>query len=169
MDGGENWLIIETPETSPENPFGNGFGAGYTGYSGGWLKESVDLSPFAGGDVWVRFQYVTDDAINASGACFRDLSIDITNAGPGISVDDPDWEAQGFVFTDNVVRQEFQVQLITTGDEPQVRQVTLDSDNAGDITVQPPDDGERLIVAVAPMAEKTRRPVSYTLSVAPAQ
>ena len=73
------------------------------------------------------------------------------------------------MFTDNVVRQEFQVQLITTGDEPQVRQVTLDSNNAGDITVQPPDDGERLIVAVAPMAEKTRRPVSYTLSVAPAQ
>ncbi|MAN94112.1 MAG: hypothetical protein CL700_07915, partial [Chloroflexi bacterium] len=169
VDGGENWLIIETPETSPENPFGNGFGAGYTGYSGGWLKESVDLSPFAGGDVWVRFQYVTDDAINASGACFRDLSIDITNAGPGISADDPNWEAQGFVFTDNVVRQEFQVQLITTGDEPQVRQVTLDSNNAGDITVQPPDDGERLIVVVAALAEKTRRPVSYTLSVAPAQ
>ena len=169
VDGGENWLIIETPETSPENPFGNGFGAGYTGYSGGWLKESVDLSPFAGGDVWVRFQYVTDDAINASGACFRDLSIDITNAGPGISADDPDWEAQGFVFTDNVVRQEFQVQLITTGDEPQVRQVTLDSNNAGDITVLPPDDGERLIVVVAALAEKTRRPVSYTLSVAPAQ
>jgi len=59
--------------------------------------------------------------------------------------------------------------LITTGDEPQVRQVPLDANNAGEITVQPPGDGQRLIVAVAPLAEKTRQPVSYTLSVAPAR
>ena len=162
-------MIIESPSTSPENPIGNGFGPGYTGRSSGWLEESINLSPFAEGDVWVRFQYVTDDAINASGACFRDLSISIDGADLGIAADDPDWEAQGFVFTDNVVRQEFQVQLITSGDEPQVRQVPLDANNAGEVTVLPPGDGERLIVAVAPLAEKTRQPVSYTLSVAPAQ
>jgi len=169
VDGGETWLIIETPATSPENPIGNGFGPGYTGRSGGWLKESVDLSPFAGEDLWVRFQYVTDDAINASGACFRDLSIGFAGTAPEITADDPGWKAQGFVFTDNVVRQEFQVQLITTGDEPQVRQVPLDANNAGEITVPPPGDGQRLIVAVGPLAEKTRRPVSYTLSVTPAR
>ena len=112
---------------------------------------------------------MTDDAINANGACFRDLSISIDGAAPGIAADDPDWEAQGFVFTDNVVRQEFQVQLITSGDEPQVRQVPLDANNAGEVTVLPPGDGERLIVAAAALAEKTRQPVSYTLSVAPAQ
>jgi len=169
VDGGENWMIIESPATSLENPFGNGFGPGYTGHSGGWLKESIDLSPFAGGDVWVRFQYVTDDAINASGACFRDLSSSIDGAAPAIAADDPDWEAQGFVFTNNVVRQEFQVQLITSGEEPQVRQVPLDANNAGEVTVLPPGDGERLIVAAAALAEKTRQPVIYTLSVAPAQ
>jgi len=168
VDGGENWMIIESPATSPENPFGNGFGPGYTGRSGGWLKESIDLSPFAGGDVWVRFQYVTDDAINAIGACFRDLSISIDGAAPRIAADDPDWEAQGFVFTDNMVRQEFQVQLITSGDKPQVRQVPLDANNTGEVTVLPPGDGERLIVAAAALAEKTRQPVSYTLSVAAA-
>ena len=73
------------------------------------------------------------------------------------------------MFTDNVVRQEFQVQLITSGDEPQVRPVPLDANNAGEVTVLPPGDGERLIVAAAALAEKTRQPVSYTLSVAPAQ
>ncbi len=75
VDGGRTWRIIETPGTSPENPIGNGFGPGYTGRSGGRLPESVDLSPFAGEDLWVRFQYITDDAVNASGACFRGLSI----------------------------------------------------------------------------------------------
>ena len=168
IDGGRNWLIIETPATSPENPIGNAFGPGYTGRSGGWIQESVDLSPFAGEDLWVRFQYVTDDAVNASGACFRDLSIQTAGETPAITADHAGWEAQGFVFTDNIVRQDFQVQLLTTGDEPKVRQIGLDANNAGELTVMPPKDGQRLIVAVGSMAEKTRQPAGYTLIVAPA-
>ena len=65
--------------------------------------------------------------------------------------------------------QALRVRLITTGDDPQVRQVLLDANNAGKLTVQPPEDGEKLIVAVGSMAEKTRQPVSYTLSVTPAE
>ena len=168
IDGGRNWLTIEMPATSPENPIGNGFGPGYTGRSGGWIQESVDLSPFAGEDLWVRFQYVTDDAVNASGACFRDLSIQTAGETPAITADHAGWEAQGFVFTDNIVRQDFQVQLLTTGDEPKVRQIGLDANNAGELTVMPPKDGQRLIVAVGSMAEKTRQPAGYTLIVAPA-
>ena len=168
VDGGQTWRIIETPATSPENPIGNGFGPGYTGRSGGWLPESVDLSPFAGEDLWIRFQYITDDAVNASGACFRDLSIERPGAAAGITADGLAWESRGFVFTDNLVRQEFQVQLITTGVEPQVRRLNLDANNAGELTALPPGDGERLIVAVGSLAEKTRQPAGYTLSVSPA-
>jgi hypothetical protein len=172
VDGGQNWRIIETPKTSPENPIGNGFGPGYTGRSGGWLPESVDLSPFAGEDLWVRFQYITDDAVNASGACFRGLSIktagNIAGETATIAADDAGWEARGFVFTDNIVRQDFQVQLLTTGDEPTVRQIVLNANNAGELTVMPPKDGERLIVAVGSIAEKTRQQAGYTLTVAPA-
>jgi hypothetical protein len=60
------------------------------------------------------------------------------------------------------------VQLITTGAEPQVRQVLLDVHNTGEITVQPPEEGQKLIVAVGSLAEKTREPVTYTLTVSPA-
>ncbi|MQF66938.1 hypothetical protein FIM07_00675 [SAR202 cluster bacterium AD-802-F09_MRT_200m] len=163
VNGGENWQIVETPETSPGNPFGNAFGAGYTGKSGGWLTDSVDLSPFAGEDLWMRFQYVTDDAVNTAGACFRDLSI----SASGIIDDGDGWEAHGFAFTDNVVRQDFQIQLITVGGEPQARQLPLDFGNSGKWIVQPPGDGERLIVAVGSLAEKTRELASYTLSLTP--
>jgi hypothetical protein len=163
VDGRENWQIIETRETSAKNPFGNAFGAGYTGKSGGWLADSVDLTPFAGEDIWVRFQYVTDDAISAAGACFRDLSV----SAAGIAANESTWEAQGFAFTNNVVLQDFQIQLITVGSEPQVRQLPLDSDNSGKWTVQPPGDGEHLIVAVGSLAEKTRELASYTLRLAP--
>ena len=165
VDGGQTWRIIETPASSPENPIGNGFGPGYTGDSDGWVRESIDLSPYAGEALWFRLQYVTDDAINGSGACFRGLSIKTAGEVTAIAADDEDWQIRGFVFTDNVVRQDFQVQLITLGDEPQVRRVIVDASNAGELTVLPPGNGERLIVAVGSLAEKTRQPTSYTLRV----
>lgn len=165
VDGGQTWRIIETPATSPKNPIGMGFGPGYTGNSDGWMRESIDLSPYAGQDLWVRLQYVTDDAINGSGACFRELAI----KAAGITADGEGWRARGFVFTDNVVRQDFQVQLITLGDEPLVRRVPLDADNSGELTVLPPQSGERLVLAVGSMAEKTRQPAGYALHVGPAE
>jgi hypothetical protein len=113
----------------------------------------------------VRFQYVTDDAVNAAGACFRKLSV----PAAGITANDDGWEAQGFVFTDNIVRQDFQVQVITVGDQPQVRQLALDADNTSELKLQPPGDGERLIIAVGSLAEKTREFASYSLSLSPVE
>jgi len=165
VDDGRTWSIIETPATSPENPIGNSFGPGYTGKSSGWIKESIDLTPYAGKGIWVRFQYITDDAVNATGACIRHLAIDAV----GIAVDDQDWQANGFVFTNNLVRQNFQVQLITTGENPQVQQVPLNAENAAEINVLPPEDGQKLIVAVGSLAEKTRQRASYTLTVSRAK
>ena len=163
-DDGQTWRIMETPVTSPENPIGNSFGPGYTGHSDGWVKESIGLSAHAGKDIQVRFQYVTDDAVNAIGACIRNLSI----GAAGIEADDQNWESNGFIFTNNLVRQRFQVQLITSGNEPQVQQITLESDNSAEIVLEPPAEGQKLIVAVGALAEKTREPANYTLTVTPA-
>ena len=67
------------------------------------------------------------------------------------------------------MRQDFQVQLITLGEEARVRQMSLDAANAGELIVLPTQNGERLIVAVGALAEKTRQPASYTLRVSPAE
>jgi hypothetical protein len=163
VDKGQHWRIIETPKTSPESLLGTSFGTGYTGKSDGWLTDSVDLTPFSGEEIWIRFQYVTDDAVNAIGACFRNLLILPT----GITGNNYGWKSQGFVFTDNIVPQYFQVQLITVGDQPRVRQLFLDSRNSGTLTVPAPRDGERLILAVASLAEKTRESARYTVSLTP--
>ncbi len=162
-DEGQTWQILGTPVTSPENPFGNSFGPGYTGDSDGWVKESVDLAAYAGGVTWVRFQYVTDDAVNAIGACIRNLSISAADIETGTQ----DWEDNGFIFTNNLVRQKFQVQLIITGAEPQVRQINLDIYNRAEIDLDAPAQGQRYIVAVGALAEKTREQASYTLAVHP--
>ena len=62
-DGGQTWDVLEGDHTTTDDPVGNSYGPGYTGSSGGWVRERVDLTPYAGGNVLVRFEYVTDDAV----------------------------------------------------------------------------------------------------------
>ncbi|MCH7605967.1 MAG: immune inhibitor A [Chloroflexi bacterium] len=164
VDGGQKWEILEAPNTSPENPVGTSFGMGYTGDSGGWIAESVDLTPYRGKRIQLRFQYVTDDAINGAGLCLRRISIPQLSSGAL----DEGWQAEGFVHIDNRVRQDYIVQVIELGPEPRVTLIPLDDTNSGELEIPAPERADRLVVAVAAVAPKTKQPASYTLSVEPA-
>ncbi|HZA21375.1 MAG TPA: hypothetical protein VFA32_02015, partial [Dehalococcoidia bacterium] len=163
-DGGLTWDILETPHTTLDNPIGNSFGPGYTGNSHGWITEHVDLSPYAGREILVRFHYVTDDAVNGAGMCFRNMTI----PEAGLLASDQDWQAEGFILTDNRVKQDYQVQVIQVGEEEQVLAVPLNANNSGELVVSAPHDLTRLVVAVAALAPKTLQPAPYTLTVEPA-
>ena len=167
LDQGQSWKILETPETSPRNPIGNGFGSGYTGESRGWINQTVDLTPFVGSEVLLRFQYVTDDAIGGIGLCIRYISI----AEAKLEVDDAAWQPAGFVRINNRVRQDFAVQVILVGEEngaeSRVLQLPLDQANNGELILKAPQDYARIVVAVLAMAPSTVQPASYTLTLGP--
>ena len=166
-DGGSTWDIIQAPGTSPRNPVGNSFGHGYTGRSGGWIQEEVDLTPYAGLRVLLRFHYVTDEAINGTGLCFDDISvpeIGFSDDGSG----DGGWRAEGFVTISNRVSQEYIVQVIAVGDHNEVKQLELDEDNRGELVIEGLGNLDDLVVVVAALAPKTLQPASYTLTVEPA-
>jgi hypothetical protein len=161
-DEGQTWTILDAPHTSEENPVGNSYGRGYTGESGSWIQESVELDAYAGQKVLLRFQYITDDAINGAGLCLRRIEI------PGSSLTDG-WEANGFILIDNRVEQDYIVQVVEMARANRVRVMPLDTANSGEIVVDAPQDLDRLVVAVAALAPKTLQPAPYTLSVAPAR
>ena len=167
LDQGQSWKILETPETSPRNPIGNGFGPGYTGLSRGWINQTVDLTPFAGSEVLLRFQYVTDDAIDGVGLCIRYISIPEVK----LEVDDAAWQPAGFVRINNRVRQDFAVQVILVGEEEgeesRVLQMPLDQANNGELILKAPQDYARIVVVVFAMAPGTVQPASYTLTLGP--
>jgi bacillopeptidase F (M6 metalloprotease family) len=163
-DGGLTWDILETPNTSLDNPIGNSFGPGYTGDSHGWITERIDLSPYAGREILVRFHYVTDDAVNGAGMCFRNITI----PEAGLLENDQDWQAGGFILTDNRVKQDYQVKAIQVGAEDRVVDITLDANNSGELVIPAPHNLNRLVVAVAALAPKTLQPAPYTLTVEPA-
>ena len=70
-----------------------------------------DLTPYAGREVLVRFEYVTDDAVNARGLCLDDFAIDEIGWADDAE-SDGGWEADGFARVNNLVPEEFLVQIV---------------------------------------------------------
>jgi immune inhibitor A len=156
-DGGNTWTILKTPSGTAGNTTGNNFGWGYTGNSGGgdtgqWLSESVDLSAYAGKKVQLRFEYVTDAAVNWPGFMVDDITIPELKYATDFEKDSGGWTGEGFVRMDNLLPQEFMVQVITQGAKTNVQKMTLDQNNKGslDITLASGDKAVLVVSGITP-------------------
>ena len=123
---GEIWTILETPGGTDFNPTGNNLGWGYHYNSGGgdtseWVQESVDLSPYVGQQVYIRFEYITDAAVNRPGFLLDDLAIPEIGYSTDFESGADDWEAAGWVRFDNLLEQTWSVQMITNNETDVVR------------------------------------------------
>ncbi len=133
-DGGKRWEILRGPSSTDTNPNGNSFGWAYTGKSGDgpvWIEEVIDLSPYAGQPILLRFEYVEDDALNYPGWAIDDIQIPELGFFDDVEGGENGWQAEGFVRTNNFVPQRYLVQLITFGDEVQVQRLPLSEDQRG--------------------------------------
>jgi hypothetical protein len=169
-DGGQTWTTLRGAGTTSANPNGNNLGEGYTGNSGGggapaWVQEQIDLTPYVGKEIQVRFQYITDDGLNLQGFAVDDVSI------PEIGFQDDaeapganGWTAAGFVHVDPVLPQRFAVALIryAANGTPSVEMVPLDGENRGQVAL---NGANRAVLMVAPLAPATVQPGQYQLTV----
>ncbi|GAB4529791.1 MAG: immune inhibitor A [Anaerolineae bacterium] len=152
-DGGETWDILPGRYTTTENKSGNSFGHAWTGVSGGgdtpeWVQEEIDLSAYAGQTIKIRFEYITDDAINRVGFLLDDIAIPAIDYYDDAESGDGGWLAAGFARIDNTLPQRYVVQLIQPGDKPQVQRMRLDESNRGRLTVVDPGQGGKGVVLV---------------------
>ncbi len=129
-EDGESWDIIETPSGTDEDPSGNSYGWGYNGVSGGWFEESVDLSAYAGKQVQVRFEYVTDAAVNGEGMLIDDITIPEIDYSSDLESDDGGWVADGFVRVQNRLPQTFVVSIIHQDGSNVVERIELNDDQS---------------------------------------
>ena len=168
-DSGETWTILETPLTSSDDPLDVSFGPGYTGATDGWQNESLSLAKWAGQEIMVRFQYITDAAIHDHGLCLRHLRVHEHGTEPALQAE---WTPSGFVWTNNLVRQVFIVQVVYEGEgnlPNRVLPMTLDGNNRGELTLEPHDDARRIVAVVQSVAPSTRMPAGYAMRLEPAQ
>ena len=163
-DGGRTWSILEGEHTTTENPSGNAYGPGYTGESGEWLSETIDLTPFAGGSVMLRFEYVTDDAVYLDGLLIDGIAI--PELGFADAPDDASaWTAEGFQQAGEPLEQRFLVIIVrkTPDGKFTMSRVPLDAENNAYLEWSDPDAAETVLI-VSPITKRTRHDAQYILS-----
>lgn len=166
-DGGETWIILEGDHTTGDNPVGNSYGHGYTGSSSGWLQERVDLTPFAGSRVLIRFEYITDAAVYENGFVIDDIAIPELDFLDGAE-SDGGWKTQGFERIDNVVPVDYVVIAMEHRREGAdiVRRMQIDEDRRGALTLGGlGDEVQGVVVVVSPLAPNTHQLSQFTLTV----
>ncbi|HEX2698144.1 MAG TPA: hypothetical protein VHM28_10585, partial [Anaerolineales bacterium] len=149
---------------------GNSYGCGYNAKSGGgdnakWINEKVDLSAYAGKKVQLRFEYVTDAAVNGEGLLLDDLSITAANYSSDFEADEGGWQADGFVRVENALPQTFRLALIVKGsDKTTVQNVEVSADQTASVplSLKP---GESAVLVVTGTQRFTRLAAAYTIEV----
>lgn len=164
-DGGKTWEIITTPSCTTENPSGNSYGCGYNGSTNSWVEEKVDLSEFAGQQVQVRYEYVTDAAVNGEGFMVDDISIPEIGYSTDFESDDGGWLAAGFARVENVLPQTFRLALILKGSETTVQTITVNPDQTADIEIDLGGGNTEAILVVSGTTRFTRIKGNYTIEI----
>jgi hypothetical protein len=122
---GETWQILEPPDCTVNTLSGNSYGCGYNDTSEGWIEQQVDLSQFAGQQVQLRFEYITDGAVNGEGLLLDDVSVEALGYSTDFESDDGGWQADGFVRIQNRLPQTYRVSIIREGGETSVESFAL--------------------------------------------
>lgn len=176
-DGGETWQIVETPHTTTEDPHGNSYGPAYTGSSAdmpgaspdGWLAEEIDLSAYAGQEILIRFEMLTDDAVNQPGLAVDNICVEAIDWCDDVESGDEGWEAAGFLRHNNVLEQHFSVTVVVPRErgEVEVLEVPLDVANRGELTFEIGDEPAYLVVSG--LTRYTTEVAPYEFSIVPAR
>jgi immune inhibitor A len=165
---GQTWTTLKTDATTTDDPNGNNLGNGMTGMSGGgakpaWVKQAADLSAYAGKKIQLRFEYVTDAALNFDGFAVDDISIPELGFADDAETD-TGWTANGFIRSSNVVKQRYIVQVIHYGATPTVDRHVVE-DGVLELDVDGSKDRKAPVLAVTGLAPRSTQTAPFTLSV----
>jgi hypothetical protein len=164
-EDGQNWTILQTPSSTDTDPSGQNYGWGYTGKTNGWIEESVDLSAYAGKKVQVRFEYVTDAAVNGEGLLLDDVRVDAINYTEDFENGDGGWLAQGFVRVENTLPQTFRLALVLEGgSETTVQYIEVSADQVAEIPLSL-QNGETATLIVMGTTRFTRDSAVYSIEI----
>jgi immune inhibitor A len=172
-DSGKTWDILASEYTTTANPSGNSYGAALTGISGGgdephWIQQVFDLTPYAGQPVLIRFEVVTDEAVNHPGLCLDDITIPELGYLDDAEGGDDGWQAQGWLRITDHIPQEYVVQLITIGQEVRVERMDLNEQSQGKMTVSGlgHDITHQAVLVISALAPATteQAPYSYRIT-----
>ena len=118
----------------------------------------MDISQYAGKKVLLRFEYITDAAVNGEGFLLDDVAIPAIGYSTDFEKDTGGWKADGFVRIENRLPQTYIVSLIKLGDKTTVEPVQLDEYNTFNLAI---DEDTEVVLVVSGSTRFTRQPAAY--------
>ncbi len=162
---GSEWQVINPPGCTEENITGSNQGCGYNGSSDGWILEQVDLSQFAGEEVTLQFEYLTDTALNGEGFLIDDIQINAIGYGTDFEDSNGGWVGNGFVRISNSLPQTYAVSIVEyTNAGTTVTKYQLAGEEMLDIYGNP-EENAKIFLIVSGTTRYTIMESDYSLSV----
>jgi hypothetical protein len=158
-DGGQTWTLLQE----------------FNGRSDGWVEQQIDLTPFAGAQVQLRFDTVTRHTVYDKGFLLDDLSIDELNLADDCE-QIGDWQTEGFILAGAMVPVRWIVQVIDIyreGHTLQVYRMPLDDRQTGQFEVELRPLGGLLgnkgrgFLVISALVRGTTEPLSYHCEIIP--
>ncbi|GAB4148748.1 MAG: immune inhibitor A [Candidatus Promineifilaceae bacterium] len=165
VDAGTTWSLLDL-EHATAGQYGPAFGgrsAGERDDQDGWVAESISLDAYVGGEVWLRFELLTDSALTNGVFAVDDIAIPELNYGSDAETGDDGWQAAGFVRTGWQLPQIWSVQLIENDNLAQPRSIALNALNQGQLALNLGRRGGVLVIM--PQTPFTGQPASYWLQI----
>ena len=163
---GTNWQILNSENCTSANPSGNSYGCGWNGTTSGWIDERVDLSNFVGGQVTLRFDYVTDAAVNGKGMAIDDIEISAIGYATDLETDLGGWSADGFVRVQNNLPQTMNLSIVTYASSG----ITVEQRSfQGDLLISGSElttgNIEKIVLVISGTTPFTREKANYSIDI----
>lgn len=163
---GQTWRILDSENCTSDNPSGNSYGCGWNGTTTGWIDEKVDLSDYVGQTVTLRFDYVTDAAVNGKGMAIDDLAIDAIGYSTDLETDLGGWTAEGFVRVQNHLPQTMNLTIVTyTNNGISVDHRSFQGDLVIPASELPSDSIEKIVLIISGTTPFTREKATYSIDI----
>jgi hypothetical protein len=121
----------------------------------------VDLSRFAGKKIQLRFEYITDLAVNTDGFLLDDVRVPEIQYAEDFEKGDGGWEGSGFVRIENVLPQTFSISIIRSGGATSVETVRLEAGQSATIPLELNNEVRSAVLVVSGTTRFTTQPAFY--------
>lgn len=165
VDGGQTWDLLHTPSMVADDPVGHALGLGYTGASDGWVREEVPLDRYLGQRMQLRFDYVTDDALNRPGLLLDNLEVAAIGWQDDVEQGEGEWRAEGFLRVRPRLPQRYLLQVVARpGDgPPAVQRYWLDGEAQAEVVITPATGAMPTLVLLSAITPVTTEPATYRM------
>lgn len=162
---GQTWTYLTTSAMTSDNPWQRARAAGYTGSSGGWMLETLDLSAFAGQQVTLRLEVTHDESKTSWGVALDNVRLGRSGTVETFDTEPANWQAEGWAWVDGCLPQRTWVQIVQrVGGQAHVVRILTDRPFTQEVVLPAGAQGE-VFIAITPVTPYTLYPLLYTLSI----